>query len=110
MQDQVICPQCGRPLDEPIPQALIGSIQVKCPFCDMIYSFQRQEDVSSPEKDVESYLSAGPFRRKIVISDRGELYEGDSSTKLFSCLVLCLLGPMIILGVYLVITYLLSFI
>jgi len=104
--DQAICPQCGQPLDEPIPQALVGSIQVKCPFCDMVYSFQRQEDVGSLKKEVESYLSVGPFRRKLVVGVGGKPREGDSSTRLFSCLVLCLVGPMIIFGIYWVITYL----
>lgn len=108
MEDEVICPQCGRELDETIPIALVGSIQVKCPFCDMIYSFQRQEDEDALEEEVESYLSVGPFRQKLVFNDRGGPHERDPITKQFSCLVLCLFGPMIIFGIYWLITFLIS--
>ncbi len=41
MEDHPICPHCGRGLDEDIPLALEGVIQLQCPFCEMIYSFQR---------------------------------------------------------------------
>ena len=109
MEEQVICPQCGQALDESIPLALVGSIQVKCPFCDTVYSFQRQEDIEALEKEVESYLSPGPFGRKLVVSNRGEPPGGDSSTRLFWCLVLCVFGPMIIFGIYWVISYLIWF-
>ena len=106
MEDQVVCPQCGSALEEDIPLALVGSIQVKCPFCDMIYSFQRPEDVDTLEEEVESYLSFGPFRRKLIFSERGKPREGDPVTKQFSCLVLCLIGPLILFGIYWLVTYL----
>ncbi|TFH10597.1 MAG: hypothetical protein E4H14_02210 [Candidatus Thorarchaeota archaeon] len=109
MEDEVICPQCGQALDETIPITLVGSIQVKCPFCDMIYSFQRQEDKDTLEEEAESYLSDGPFRGKLVFSDKGAPRERDPFTKQFSCLVLCLFGPMIIFGIYLLITFLILF-
>jgi len=108
--DQVICPQCGQLLDEPIPQALVGSIQLKCPYCDMVYSFQREEHVGVLESEIESYLSPGPFRRKLVVRSGGEPRKGDSSTRLFSCIVLCLFGPIIIFVIYWVITYLIGFV
>ncbi|MGY5880630.1 MAG: hypothetical protein RTV31_10285 [Candidatus Thorarchaeota archaeon] len=109
MEDQAICPQCGHALDETIPLALVGSIQVRCPFCEMIYSFQRQEDLDTLEEEVESYLSVGPFRRKFVFSGDQGPRPVDPFAKRFSCLVLCLVGPMILFGFYWLITFLIWF-
>lgn len=103
MEEQPICPHCGRGLDEDIPLALEGTMQVRCPFCEMIYSFQRQEDARFIEEDAEYYLSAGPFRKKMVLGDREKQREADSSSKKFSCLFLCLFGPLILIGIYLLI-------
>ena len=76
----------------------------------MVYSFQRQEDTDSVEEEVESYLSVGPFRRKFVFSDRDGPHDADPGTRTFSCLVLCLFGPMIIFGIYWLISYLIWYV
>ena len=107
MEDQVICPRCGHPLGEPIPQALVGSIKVKCLVCEMVYSFRRGKDEDTLEEEGESYLSTGPFRRKIVFSDGVEPHEGDSSTRVLLCVALCIFGPMFFFFIYWVISYLL---
>lgn len=103
MEEHPICPHCGRGLDENIPLALEGTIQLKCPFCEMTYSFQRQKDSSYVEEDAEYYLSAGPFRRKLVLGDNDEPRKTDPTSKKYSCLFLCLFGPLILLGIYLLI-------
>ena len=108
MEEEAICPHCGHALDETIPLALVGSIQVKCPFCDMVYSFQRYEDVDSIGEESESYLSAGPFGRKLVFSDEGQPREGNPCTMKFSCLVLWLFGPIVVFGIYWLILFLIS--
>ncbi|MFW9844121.1 MAG: hypothetical protein ACFFEV_06080 [Candidatus Thorarchaeota archaeon] len=109
MEDLVICPHCGLELDEKIPLALIGSIQLKCPYCGRFYLFERQDDSATLE-EVESYLSVGPFRRKIAFSGTEEPRPADPLAKNLSCLVLCLIGPMIIFGIYWLISYLIWYI
>ncbi len=69
----------------------------------MTYSFQRQNDSSSVEEEAEYFLSAGPFRKKMVLGDNVEQRKTDSTSKKFSCLFLCLFGPLILLGFYLLI-------
>ena len=106
MEERPICPHCGRGLDEDIPLALEGVNQLKCPFCEMIYSFQRQKDSSSVEETPEYYLSSGPFRRKMILGDNDEPRKTDPMTNQFSCLVLCLFGPLFLLVIYWLIVYL----
>lgn len=103
LEEQPKCPHCGRELDETIPLALEGSILLKCPFCEMTYSFQRQEDTISREEAAEYYLSPGPFRRRMVLGDSDERRETDPMSKRYSCLFLCLFGPLILLGIFLLI-------
>ncbi|TFG31336.1 hypothetical protein EU528_06500 [Candidatus Thorarchaeota archaeon] len=110
MEERAICPQCGQPLNEDIPLAIVGSILLKCPFCEMVYSFQRQEEVDCLEEEVEPYLSAGLFQKKLVFSGSDIPREADPFTRKFSCLVLFLFGPMIIFGIYWLISFLIWYV
>lgn len=110
MEEQPKCPHCEQFLDEAIPLALEGPIQLRCPFCEMTYSFQRREDTSSIEEAAEYYLSSGPFRKKMVFGDKDESREADAMSKRYSCLFLCLFGPMILLGIFLLIVNIISII
>lgn len=101
MEKPPICPHCEQELDEDIPIALEGTIQLKCPFCEMTYSFRRQKDSSSIEAGSEYYFSDGPFQRKLVLGENDDPRKTDSTSKKYSCLFLCLFGPLILLGIYL---------
>jgi len=100
LEEQPKCPHCGRKLDETIPIALEGSILLKCPFCEMTYSFHRQEDNISGEEAAEYYLSPGPFRRRMVLGDSDERRETGSLARPYSCFFLCVFSPIILLGIY----------
>ena len=91
MEDRVICPHCNHELGEKIPLALVGSIQLKCPLCGMFYLFQREEDTESLEQEEASYLSGGPFRRRVAVSNDDGLRPVNQLGDRFTCLFLCLI-------------------
>ena len=99
MEDLIICPHCGHELNETVPLALVGSIQLKCPTCGMFYLFQREGDEDILEQEIETYLSRGPFQRKFVLSRDDRPHPVSSISDRYTYLLLCLIGPLIIFGI-----------
>lgn len=97
MSGMPLCPYCGTDLGEPIPNALQGIIQLRCPACSRLYEYS--EELGSLPIDIEPiyHLSSGLFRRKIAVGSQNEDIASDDSSRLSSYLCFCLLSPILVL-------------
>jgi len=102
------CPYCNTDLDEPIPQALQGSIQVRCPSCGLLYSYS-QELGSLPIEDEFNYqLSPSLFGKKITVGPKTDMKDLSRDSNNRTCIYLCLVSPFLILVALLVFVLVLS--
>jgi hypothetical protein len=105
MATHAICPHCGRELDESIPSSLVGTIELRCPHCEMTFTYQQETDTALPE-DGEIYFSTGFFRRKSI---SGTHNASEEKPMFFYCLVYLIIIPLIGIGFLLLLAVLNAF-
>jgi len=97
------CPQCGESLGEDIPKAIEDPIRIRCPTCEMIYTFHRNESESAEEH--QYYFSTGPFRKNPVQMDASDP-SGETAVMNRMCLIyFCTIGPLILFGILLLVEF-----
>jgi hypothetical protein len=94
MANYAICPHCGLEIQEAIPSAVIGTIQLRCPNCGMTFSYQQETEEPILENE-DYYFSTGLFRRKPVSNKNGRF---EKRSKTFCYLVYLIMVPLVGIG------------
>ena len=102
-----ICPHCGEPLGEDISKAIEDPIRIRCPTCELIYIFHRNDGGDSAEEE-QYYFSSGPFRKNPIQMD-ARAQSGETAVMNRTCLLcFCIIGSLTLLGILLLAEVLLN--
>ncbi|RDE17285.1 MAG: hypothetical protein C4K48_00110 [Candidatus Thorarchaeota archaeon] len=107
MTELPACPYCGTLLTDSIPQAVEGSIHVRCPRCDSIYAFTPGIGSLPMEDDMNIHISRGRFSFRVSIGEPPDSFSGGggfpSRSSAWTCI--CILSIIIIaVGIMLMFT------
>ena len=98
MGEEPTCPYCGTIFKESIPEALQGSIQIRCPECDSIFAFTSGAGSFPIENDLGLHISRGRLGSRVSIGDNS--YSFDTSSDTLSRTLFC--ACVIIIGMLMV--------
>ncbi|MGY5859531.1 MAG: hypothetical protein RTU63_09180 [Candidatus Thorarchaeota archaeon] len=108
MVSEPICPQCGESFREDIPKTIEDPIRIRCPTCEMIYTFHRNVSESSAEEN-QYYFSAGPFRKNPVQMDARDPSGETKVMNRWCLLYFCFIGSLLLFGILSLIDIIMKF-
>ncbi|MDH4213371.1 MAG: hypothetical protein OEV85_05585 [Candidatus Thorarchaeota archaeon] len=105
MGEEPTCPYCGTIFKESIPEALQGSIQIRCPECDSIFAFTSGAGSFPIEDDLGLHITRSRLGARVSIGDDMDSFgtSSDTLSRTFFCTCMIIIGVLIIATVLLMI-------